>query len=188
MTTSVISEYARIVGEVLREYRIQREWTRRELQRRVPDVTIQSIGTYETATRNMSVDNLDKIARAMGTSAHALLTQADERMYPVAGGSTLVVNLGTLAASTREEIAPAAKWAAAQIGGLDRTDRTAELTPQALDVLAHVCGLDMPALVSILSWYTEPSPIRCPGCGTPALRTDDTWKHKDGTPVCPPPS
>lgn len=149
--SAVISKYTRTLGEVLREHRKAKGWTRKELQPRLPDfsISLQTLATYELGTRHCSVERLDELARTLGTKANVILAEVDRRMYGTEG--KLVVNLAELAASTRDDIAPAAKWAAIQVAELDGTAKpVAALSADALDRLANICQLDVGELLRLL--------------------------------------
>ncbi|HEX3783306.1 MAG TPA: helix-turn-helix transcriptional regulator [Pseudonocardiaceae bacterium] len=147
-----ISLYARTLGDVIRHHRKAKGWTRKQLQEQLPDsdVSLQTLATYELGTRHLSVERLDEIARTLGTRAHAILAEVDQRVY---GGASekLVVNLAELARSNQPDIAPAAKWAAIQVDALDGIAQPiAEFSTKALDMLANVCDLDMADLSDLL--------------------------------------
>jgi transcriptional regulator with XRE-family HTH domain len=144
--SDIVSTYARTVGDVIRSHRKANGWTRKQLRAELPDtadISLQTLATYELGTRHIHVDRLDEVARALGTRAHVILAEVDRRVYPAAGDK-LVVDLAMLAKSTRCEILPAARWAAASLAALGSlAEPVVGLTPDALDVLANVCGLAM---------------------------------------------
>jgi transcriptional regulator with XRE-family HTH domain len=158
MTAWAVSPYARALGEVLRDRRRARGWTRKQLRAQLrrqrahladtTDISLQTVATYELGTRHMSVDRLDEIARALGTRAHLILPEVDRRIDPVGCDDKLVVDLATLATSTRRDILPAARWATSQIAALGPT--RVELTPDALEALANLCGIELLDLFGVL--------------------------------------
>jgi transcriptional regulator with XRE-family HTH domain len=151
--SDVISHYTRTLGDVLRGHRKARGWTRKELRAQLPDtadISIQTLATYELGTRRLCVDRLDNIAHALGTRAHLILAEVDRRVHGAWVGHDLVVDLATLATSTRHDIVPAARWAATKVAARDGIAKPVVLTLDALDKLAEICGLGMPELFVIL--------------------------------------
>jgi transcriptional regulator with XRE-family HTH domain len=158
MSAWAVSPYARTLGEVLRDRRHARGWTRKELRAQLrrqrahladtTDISLQTLATYELGTRHMTVDRLDEIARALGTRAHLILAEVDRRIDPADYDGKLVVDLAALATSTRCDIMPATRWATSQIAALGPT--RVELTPDALEALANLCGIELLALLDVL--------------------------------------
>lgn len=157
MTGWTLSEYSRILGEVLREYRKAKQWTRKDMLRRLDsDLSLQTLATYELGTRHVSVDRLDELAAAYGSRAHVILAEVDRRRYPDIGPSELVVNLAKLAKTTRPELAPVARWAAVRRATSgDHAMPIAALSVDALCGLANLCALDLADLFDLLREFDE---------------------------------
>lgn len=145
--SDVISRYTRILGDEIRRRRQAVGWTRLQLLDHLPvDISLQTLATYELGTRRLAADRLDEIARALGTHAHLILADVDERAYIKPGGYR--INLGDLANTRRLDLSPARRWAAIQaelVGGTEL-----ELTTHALDALAGLCNLDRASLLDAL--------------------------------------
>lgn len=154
-----VSLYARVLGEVLREHRKAKRWTRKQFKARLPDqvdVSLQTLATYELGTRHIHVERLDELARALGTRAHLILAEVDRRLFPPPS-DTFVINLVDLAQCARPDLTLAARWAAVQVDACDGTTMpTAKLTPDALETLADLCGIDMTDLFDVLRDFQFP--------------------------------
>ncbi len=72
-----MGEFQRVLGEAIRQTRLARRLTLRELARRCGDVfRPSSIGGYERGERALSVERLVVLARALGMSADRILADA----------------------------------------------------------------------------------------------------------------
>lgn len=143
--------YACILGDVLRDLRSRRGWTRKVLAARLrqatgADVSTQTLATYELGTRHMTVTRLHELCAVFGMRPSDVLATVDTLAGAVA--DRMVVDLRQLAASTRPELMPARRWAHTQLHptGPDTT----ELTPDAVASLSCLCGLDITEMVTAL--------------------------------------
>src|SRR5438477_2197483 len=95
------------VGNVVRRVREERGLSRRALSDK-SGVSERFLADLETGAGNISVARLDEVARALGTTAGALLNEAEGR--PPRQASALLAGL------SREELHEAERWLRARFG------------------------------------------------------------------------
>ncbi|SDD71592.1 helix-turn-helix domain-containing protein [Actinokineospora iranica] len=150
--------YQRALGRELQQLRVRRRWTRAQLVERLPhELSAQALASYETGTRSCTVVRFVELCTALETSPHDLLErvhhQVNNHEYP----ASLKVDLNQLAADERPELAPAHRWAAAEVGR--HAGATRDLDLSALESLASLCGQPTVELIRLLRDPEPASPL-----------------------------
>jgi transcriptional regulator with XRE-family HTH domain len=150
-TTGIAERTARLVGFELRRRRLARGWSRKEMRRRLAaatghDVTHQTIATYETGRREMTVVRFAAMCHTLDVHPTDIWSTVDEQLHPAAAG--VLVDLRMVAKIVRDDLAPARAWAHSQLDNGAATAAT--LTPPAIASLAAVCGLDVDDVTAAL--------------------------------------
>lgn len=136
-------EYQRVLGDELRKVRRGRGWTRKELNRRLgPDLSLQTLATYELGTRQCSVVRLVELCLAMDEEPADLVARVHRRVFVEEPGR-LLVDLGKVAVSTEPELLTMRRWAADQLAKADPGAlREVRLDLAALERMAELCELE----------------------------------------------
>ncbi|MGQ0840592.1 helix-turn-helix domain-containing protein [Actinokineospora sp.] len=143
------SAYQRALGRELLQLRVRRKWTRAQLVQRLPgELSAQALASYETGTRSCTVVRFVELCAALDASPHALLErvhgQVSNEDYP----AYLRIDLVRLAAHDHHKLAPARRWAAAEVAR--HAAPTRDLDLGALEALAALCGLPAIELIRVL--------------------------------------
>lgn len=175
------SEYALRLGGLLRTLRKSRGWTIGDLTGRLlaehgVDISRGALQTYEQGTRGIAVRRLHEILAVLGCPVSEFFEQVDEMARPRLSGGRVGVNLAVLAGCRRATLAPARKWAMAQLRS--KTGRTtAALEPAAFGQLGVLCGLTYPEImqaleeegvIAVQGRSLMDDPDVCPVCGKSA--------------------
>ncbi|WP_084794808.1 helix-turn-helix domain-containing protein [Actinokineospora bangkokensis] len=141
--------YQRALGRELQQMRMRRRWTRAQLVRRLPvELSAQALASYETGTRSCTVVRFVELCMALETSPHDLLERVHDQVSRDDHPASLKVDLTRLALDDRQPLAPARRWAAAEVGRQAGGSRDLDLS--ALESLAALCGLPVVELVRML--------------------------------------
>lgn len=146
-----LGTYPRVLGDELRRLRERRNWTRRDLKARLAsDISLQTLASYESGTRQCPLLRLVEICLALGEPPHELLSRVHRRVFePVRGaGHPLRVDLRTIVADGRDALSPLRRWAARRLEGAGAP--VVNLDPTAVRWLACLCGIDAGELAEML--------------------------------------
>lgn len=147
----------RVLGAELRAARKRRGWIRRDVQARlVPEVSLQTLATYELGTRGISVVRFVEVCDVLEESAPALLG----RSLQLTRGDRpelLPVDLSAVIRSERvASLTPLWRWAVLRLQGHSHEgDKPlVYLSQAALEQLAELCGLTPAELLLVLRELT----------------------------------
>ncbi|MFC9250646.1 helix-turn-helix domain-containing protein [Amycolatopsis thailandensis] len=137
--------YQKILGDELRRARKRAGLTRLQLRNRLVasdvDISVQTLATYELATRHCTVVRLAELCQALDQLPEELLTRVRHRLF---AGDRLVIPLGRIVETRHPDLLPLRRWAEVVVaGGMDAVRFDVDM----LDRMAELCGLDVRALV-----------------------------------------
>lgn len=139
---SQVSFFACALGDELRRTRKQRGWSRKQLLEHLESrISIQTVATYESGSRQCSVARLVEICRAMDVYAHDLLARVQQRAETDMS-DRLVLDLRRIVRDRHPELTPLRRWARERLFHAD--DATAHVVPldlAALESMAELCGM-----------------------------------------------
>lgn len=163
MTTFVdnprLRDFASALGEELRQARQQRGWSRKQLLAHLStDISIQTVATYESGTRQCSVVRLVELCEAMGIHAHDLLARVLERTEFESSGH-LVVDLDRVADDQQSDLTPLHRWAGQRLAHAGRNQpHSVALDLTALEYMAELCGITTVDLINRLRRLARDEP------------------------------
>lgn len=148
-------EFLAFLGAELRQARLLRGWTQRDLISRLPwAASVQTVASYERGTRHMPVARFVDVANALDQPPADLLTRAWKRATNDLGPG-LCLKLPALAEHRRDALAPLRRWARCRLHEIPDGRRTVVLVSwSALAFLAKLCAVEADDLVQQL---TDPS-------------------------------
>lgn len=155
MTTTLdntrLRVFASALGDELRQARQQRGWSRKQLLARLgSDISIQTVATYESGTRQCSVARLVELCEAMDIYAHDLLGRVLERAE-FNPSSHLMVDLDRVTNDRQPELMPLHRWAHQRLAQAGRNQtHTVPLDLAALEHMAELCGISTADLIGRL--------------------------------------
>lgn len=144
--------FARILGQVVREAREARGWTRLELAQRLPSgIGERTLLSYEHGIRALSVDRFVEICRALGMSASDLLTEALYRDADIRGLG-IPIRVGDVANDTTRGFKAVQRWATRLLA----TEETPEtlLSGETIGALALAFDIDHKELAQYLIGFS----------------------------------
>ncbi|KAA2252476.1 helix-turn-helix transcriptional regulator [Solihabitans fulvus] len=154
----------KILGEVLRDMRKVKGWTRKVLVERMgrPVISLQTLATYELGTRECSVTRLCQICAALDVHAHEILRRVHEQLpgeEPPHGQIRL--DLPAIVADNHRELRPLRDWARRRLDQMPFGAGTdLDLEPSTVESLAQLCQVttgDLIALLRALRARSSPS-------------------------------
>ncbi|ATY17032.1 XRE family transcriptional regulator (plasmid) [Amycolatopsis sp. AA4] len=132
--------YWLFLGDELRKRRESRGWTCSDLRARLRcEVSVQTLGCYELALRRFYVMRLVELCVAMDESPEKLLARVHDRITS-AGQGGVQIRLSLLAAARDPALAPAARWAHANLRQASASPAM-QFGPAVQRVLAGRCAL-----------------------------------------------
>uniref|UniRef100_UPI003F498289 SAM-dependent methyltransferase n=1 Tax=Amycolatopsis sp. CA-096443 TaxID=3239919 RepID=UPI003F498289 len=170
-----LEQYAQVLGDELRRRRKELRWTRKQLHSRLAsDIELQTLGTYELGTRQVSVVRLAELCAAMYVLPQDLLARVHERILPGPPGRP-GVRLVALAAADDPGLAPLSRWAETCLrqAGHPGLDPAVPLEPAALAPMAALCGLppaELAARLDALGPRARPDTTPTASADPPAVR------------------
>ncbi|WP_216206974.1 helix-turn-helix domain-containing protein [Amycolatopsis aidingensis] len=149
--------YCRALGDELRRLRRRREWTRKDLQKRLrSNISLQTLATYELGTRHCSVVRLIELCLALDEQPETLIAKVHRRVFPDNPGC-IRVSLTHVVADSQPELLPLRRWAENQLrqhkpSGSDEV----LLSLAAIECMAELCAIPAADLTAHLLT------LRCP--------------------------
>jgi transcriptional regulator with XRE-family HTH domain len=141
--------YQRVLGEEIRALRKQRGLTRKELLSRLPhEISIQTLATYETGTRQCTVVRLAELCSAMNARPQDLLSRVQRRLHDQDEPGQLVVDLRHVVRENDDALFPLRRWATDRLQSAGAPVVNLDLI--ALEHLAALCGIPAVDLISRL--------------------------------------
>jgi|SRR5215472_11346698 len=143
--------YAHEFGRQLRALRRARGLILKQATERFDNAPSQpTLGSWENATRDVSLSRIVGACRAYGVLPHDLFALVDARVF--AASDVPMVNLAALAETDRPELEPARRWAIEYRGTLP-TDTTAAPMPEyALAPLAVLSGYSVADIAAVMPY------------------------------------
>lgn len=148
-------EFLAFLGDELKQARLLRGWTQRDLTSRLPwAASVQTVASYERGTRHMPVARFVDVANALDQHPADLLTRAWKRAVNDLGPG-LLLKLPALVEHRRDHLTPLRRWARCRLHDVPDGLRPVVLVSwSALTFLATLCAVDVDDLVQQL---TDPS-------------------------------
>jgi transcriptional regulator with XRE-family HTH domain len=141
--------FARVLGDELRRARGRLGWTRKQLQSRLrSELSLQTLGTYETGTRRCSVARLVELCEALGVLAHELLARVYERTENLDSAGRFVLDLDRVVHDRGSDLVPLRRWAHERLEqvGYDQPSAV-PLGMSALEDMAQLCDVTTNELI-----------------------------------------
>lgn len=148
--------YRRVLGDELRQARVERGWTRGELRSRMGgDLSLQTLATYEQGTRHCPLLRFVELCVALGESPSEMLARTHRRVVP-SPDTGLRLNLRTVVHNAPPALEPLRRWAHNRLA-LSASPGEAHETipPAALEHLARLCGMSVAEIVTAVTQLTQ---------------------------------
>jgi hypothetical protein len=144
--------FLRLLGDELRKARKRRGLIRRDLAPQLqPEVSTQTIATYELGTRAAPGTRFVEVCMLLGEKPADLLRRTWERMIDDPDTATgWDIDLAAAARLHDADLTPLAAWAAVRLAYNPLQPTTTRLSPAAITHLATLCGLDWRVLAARL--------------------------------------
>ncbi len=136
----------------MRHARRMRGWTRRDLSERLRSgISIQTLATYELATRQCSVIRFVEICLALDIAPQELLAQVHQRAFGEAPVGRLAIDLREVVRDDQAALQPLRQWAKGKLAeyhGHGQPEVSLDIT--ALERMAELCGIETVELIARL--------------------------------------
>jgi transcriptional regulator with XRE-family HTH domain len=146
------------LGEEIRRAREGVQWTRDQLVKRLGDVHVRTVASYERGDRLVSLTRLLDLCRALKVAAPDVITLALQRTKTDLSNLALMVDLHAILRNRTVELRPLRQWAVDQIENVDATG-VVRLAPATVADLASSLGYERSELAEHLLLFT---PDRAP--------------------------
>ena len=168
--TTQFGVFACMLGEELRRARQQRGWTRKQLLAHLEsDISLQTVATYESGTRQCSVARLIELCHALEIHAHDLLARVHQRARLDVVGH-LALDLDRVVHDTQPELMPLHRWARQRLATIQRNQPHAvPLDLAALESMAKLCDMTTVELVNRLRRLDSASPTNASAATTTSV-------------------
>ncbi|MBN6035943.1 helix-turn-helix transcriptional regulator [Amycolatopsis sp. 195334CR] len=142
--------FREVLGEHLRRLRRARKLSREQVCARLHnDMSIGTLGSYESGARRLTVSRLVELCEVLGTTAHEVLADVHRDLRKV--GPRIRVRLKVITRARNPELRPLRAWAEAKVALLPPgPDPEIELDEPALREAATLCGLSPVELLCLL--------------------------------------
>jgi transcriptional regulator with XRE-family HTH domain len=169
MNTEQAAKYRSILGQFLRAYRRENQWTRLEFSKRLGvKLSLQTLATYELGTRHFSVVRLIELSEALKRDPSELLKVVHQR----ASAEFMAVDLDRIIANDEPSLHPLRQWAERRRDTFVGGPRQVFLNVVALPPLATLCGVAQSELVVRLREFA-PESMTSRVYSAPATPEDD---------------
>ena len=140
------TEFLRVLGDEVRKLRHHHGWTRDYWRQTCfPELSTQTLATYELGTRPMSVVRFALARESLGELPPEVMHRAYERIERDTERTAWNVDLVAASRLTDAELAPLRAWANLQLQA--GPDKVKPLSRNAVHPLAALCGLDTDELL-----------------------------------------
>ncbi len=148
--------FLRALGGELRKARIRRGWTRKQLLLRLPfAASLQTIATWELATRHINVGRFLELTDTLGVNMLDVLTPALAKITEESE-SAMSVDLVLIARTDIDQLGPLSRWARERLAADPyRRPNVVTIRPTALTWLAVLCEVDTDELTRLLQTFTR---------------------------------
>jgi len=148
--------FLRVLGDEIRKLRNQHGWTRDRWRILCfPDISTQTLATYELGTRPMTVVRFAMICESLGEMPDEVMRRTLDRVELNPERVTgWLVDLPSASQLPEPELAPLRNWADLQLQS--GAPKTVLLRIAAIESLSVLCGLDVPELARRLP---RPQPV-----------------------------
>lgn len=142
-------DLSRILGDELRRARRRLGWTRKQLQSRLrSEISLQTLGTYESGTRRCSVARLFELCEALDVLTHDLLARVYERIQHLDCAGRFALDLERVVRDQGSDLLPLRRWAHERLEHVGRDQPSAVfLGMSALEYMAQLCGVTTNELI-----------------------------------------
>nr|WP_084477202.1 helix-turn-helix transcriptional regulator [Actinokineospora enzanensis] len=149
----------RSVGQRLRAVREELGWSRAQLVAKLGvEMHVQTIGTYESGHRQLTIARYVALCEALGVPAPELLAEAIRRAEVDAHFLVCTVDLRRLVAASDDPVLePLRRWARNRLESGSDDGGIVHLEPESVAELAVFCGLTHVGLFRRLATY---APVR----------------------------
>ncbi|HEV7649868.1 MAG TPA: helix-turn-helix transcriptional regulator [Actinophytocola sp.] len=145
-------DFMRVLGDELRRARNEHRWSRKELRARLTQyVSLPTLASYELGTRHCSVNRFVEICDALETTAPELLARVLRRSDCAIQRRDLHIDLRAVVCNSGSTFPAFRRWAQHRLATSPKADDSIHLDASAVELLAELCSLTKPDLVTYLT-------------------------------------
>jgi transcriptional regulator with XRE-family HTH domain len=150
--TDQLDSFARVLGGLLRGHRRNRRMSRHDVVSTMDtEVSVQTLASWETGTRNLGVSRLVEVSHALDVRPGSVLGRAHDLVFGTVDVPLAVLNLAELARTTVPELQPLRPWADLRARELPPgCSPELPITRASLDNLATLCETTPLHLIRLL--------------------------------------